>query len=113
MINGYPHGRGGLFEVACRVAEKALSRPVRSHLVSLGGFPAPRAAKHLKQRVFAFDPDYIVIQFGATDAQCPIRARNRGDSLSSKSSLCLKDAKNHGRPATVVSALRWEIASLI
>ena len=30
-------------------------------IISLGGFPAPRAKKYLKQRVFDFKPDYVVI----------------------------------------------------
>jgi hypothetical protein len=76
MITGYPHKGAGLFEVACGVVEKRISRPVQSTIVSLGVFPAPRAENYLKKKVFGFNPQYqyIVIQFGATDAQCPIRA---------------------------------------
>jgi hypothetical protein len=77
MITGYPHEGAGLFEVACGVVEESLSRPVQSTIASLGGFPAPRAEKYLKKKLFDFDPQYIVIQLGATDAQCPIRAGSR------------------------------------
>jgi lysophospholipase L1-like esterase len=121
MINGYPHKSAGLFEIACGVVEKGLSRPVQSTIVSLGGFPAPRAEKYLKKKVFGFNPQYVVIQFGATDAQCAIRARNRttdrgaelrGDG-NSKPSAALKTASYHGQPATALSLLRWQIASMI
>jgi lysophospholipase L1-like esterase len=121
MINGYPHEGGGLFEIACGLVEERLSRPVLSTVVSLGGFPAPRAAKHLKSKVFGFDPNYVVIQFGSTDAQCPLRARNRpGASLSSASTdRGLKTSSDLGatypshQPASALSALRWEIISVI
>jgi hypothetical protein len=51
MITGYPHKGGGLFEIACGLIEKGLSRPVESTIVSLGGFPAPRAEKYLKHKI--------------------------------------------------------------
>jgi hypothetical protein len=44
MITGYPHKRASMLEVACGLVEKRLARPVLS-IVSLGGFPAPRAEK--------------------------------------------------------------------
>jgi hypothetical protein len=113
MISGYPHEGAGLFEVACETVEEALSHPVQSHLVSLGGFPAPRAAKHFRHKVTGFQPDYVVIQLGATDAQCPIRARNRQAKLTSKASVYLKDARKHARAATAQSRIRWELSSLI
>jgi lysophospholipase L1-like esterase len=124
MITGYPHEGAGLFDVACRLVEKRLSRPVQSTIVCLGGFPAPRAEKYLKKMVFDFNPQYIVIQFGATDAQCPIRAgsrpTNRCSELStdgnSESSVVLRTKRTtsyHGQPATALSHLRWQLAALI
>jgi hypothetical protein len=118
MITGYPHKGAGLFEVACRFVEKSLSRPVQSTIVTLGGFPATRAEKHLKRKVFDFNPQYIVIQFGATDAQCPIRARSRPTDRCSKRSTDGGSKPSaalrfHSQPATALSFLRWEIASLI
>ena len=114
MITGYPHEGGGLFEVACELVEKSLLRSVQSHIVSLGGFPAPRASKYLK-KVFDFNPDYIVIQFGATDALCPIRARSRSTIRCSKPGVAsgTSASTNHARPASALSSLRWEVASLI
>src|ERR1700758_385956 len=84
MITGYPHEGGGMFETACGFVERRLSRPVQSAIFSLGGFPAPRAEKYLRKRVFDFNPQYVVIQFGATDAQCPIRGENRPNDHGSK-----------------------------
>jgi lysophospholipase L1-like esterase len=121
MITGYPHEGSGLFEVACGLIEQQLSRSVQSTVVSLGGFPAPRAAKYLKKNVFDFNPQYIVIQFGATDAQCPIRAGSRptdhrsslAASKHSRPDATLAMASYHSQPATALSPLRWQIASLI
>jgi hypothetical protein len=58
---------------ACKVVEKTLSRRVDATLVSLHSFPAPRAAKYLKRRVLNLAPDYVVIQFGSSDANCRAR----------------------------------------
>jgi hypothetical protein len=121
MITGYPHESAGLFEVACGMVEKRLSRPVQSTIVSLGGFPAPRAQKYLKKNLFDFNPQYIVIQFGSTDAQCPIRAGSRRkdhcSNLSANSNSSPGAAQSatsyHSKPATALSALRWELASVI
>jgi hypothetical protein len=116
MISGYPHKGGGLFEVACSFVEKTLSRAVQPTIVTLGGFPAPRGEKHLKKKVFGFNPHYIVIQFGATDAQCPVRAASRRTDRCSKPVGRLRPSSAlsyHSQPATVLSRLRWEIASLI
>jgi hypothetical protein len=119
LITGYPHQGAGMFEVACGLVESRLSRPVQSEIVSLGGFPAPRAEKYLKKKMFDFDPHYIVIQFGTSDAQCPIRAgrrpRGRSSELSieGNTSAALRTSLFHGQPATALSHLRWQIASLI
>ena len=121
MISGYPHQEGaGLFEVACGVVKERLARPVLSTIVSLGGFPAPRAEKYLRKKLFGFDPDYIVIQLGATDAQCPIRAasrpNNRGtpcDNSCSSVGTAHYAASYHAQPARAFSPLRWRLASAI
>jgi lysophospholipase L1-like esterase len=115
MISGYPREAGGLFEVACGLIEKRLSRPVRSRIVSLGGFPTPRAAKYLKSKVLDFNPDYVVIQFASTDAQCPIRRKNRAAPTTGlrPPESNSNDPSYQGKASTVLSSLRWEIASLI
>ena len=122
MITGYPHEDAGMFEVACGLVERRLSRPVQSTIVSLGGFPAPRAEKYLKKKLFEFNPQYIVLQFGATDAQCPIRGEGSsptdhrstsGTNSNSSPGTAERAASYHGRPATALSPLRWQLASVI
>jgi hypothetical protein len=121
MIAGYPLKGAGMFEIACRLVEERLARPVQSTIVSLGGFPAPRAQKYLKKRLFESNPQYMVLQFGATDAQCPIRTRNRpldhcsGLRANSNSSpgATARTASYHSQPATARSALRWQLISAI
>lgn len=118
MITGYPHKGAGLFEVACELVEKRFARPVQSTVVSLGGFPAPRAEKYLKKKLFDFNPEYIVIQLGATDAQCPIRSGSRPASEltakgNSKPDAAPMSSSYHGQSATAMSSLRWLLASVI
>ena len=102
--------------MACGVIERRLSRPVQSMIVSLGGFPAPRAEKYLRKKLFGFDPDYIVIQLGATDAQRPIRTGNRpADFCSSDPGPDAAESSSsyHSQPVTALSILRWQLASVI
>jgi lysophospholipase L1-like esterase len=101
-------------DVACAAVEKELSRPVRSAIISLGGFPAPRAEKYLKRRVLdGLKPHYVIIQFSSLDAQCALRKGNR-TAPSGPHALSAPNRDRHQRlPATVFSLLRWEIASLI
>jgi lysophospholipase L1-like esterase len=118
MIAGYPHQGAGMFEVGCGAVAKRLSRPVQSEIVSLGGFPAPRAGKYLK-KVFRFDPDYIVIQFGSSDAGCPIRSRpSQTERLFELSTGVNSEPGAAQRiiasqPATMLSQLRWQATSIL
>jgi len=111
MIGGYPHESGGLLEVACALVEKNLSVPVKSHIFTLGGFPAPRAEKYLKRRIFSFDPNYLIIQFGSTDASCPLRAKTR--ATGSIPQLGASPSAAAIRLPSARSILRWEIQSII
>jgi hypothetical protein len=120
IISGYPFDGAGFFEIACKLVEDALLRSVRTKSVSLGGFPAPRAEKYLKSRVFDFKPDYVVIQFGATDPQCPIRNKNRsaakrqsGSSARQSSVPSSGSIYYHSKSTDALSPLRWEMASII
>jgi hypothetical protein len=118
MISGYPHKSGGLFEVACSVLKKSTSRPVDCILVSLGGFGAPRAQKYLAQKILKFRPHYVVLQFGSTDAQCPIRKSNRLTATRSETNEPSTSISSWTSGAALVQAamlsyFRWEVASLI
>jgi hypothetical protein len=106
MIDGYPHDRG-MFAIACEFIEKNLSLSVQSGVVGLGGFPVPRAEKYFKKRVLVVNPDYVVVQFGSTDASCPIRTRRKSiqnASRSSDSTVFL--------PPTWLTMVRWQLQSL-
>ncbi|MBV9559781.1 MAG: hypothetical protein JOY90_04855 [Bradyrhizobium sp.] len=115
MIRGYPHDSGGMCDVARAAVEKELSRPVRSTVISLGGFPAPRAEKYLKRKVLSgFNPHYVILQFSSLDAQCALRRGNRTapDRAHSRPAPN-EDLGYQGRPASTLSLLRWEVATLI
>jgi hypothetical protein len=117
MISGYPHEGGGLFEVACTLIEKELSRPVERNLLSLQGFPAPRAEKYLKSKVVPFNPDYVVIQFGSVDAARPIRERRRSAVATSEVRAALSSPTFTIAPAyrspSAVTIARWHMQSLV
>jgi lysophospholipase L1-like esterase len=114
MISGYPHKAGGLFEIACARVEKRLVRPVTRKLVSLDAFNAPRAEKHLPRTMRGFSPDYVVIQFGSSDAHCPVpRLRPKSASRGLVSSTRELELAYHSQPSGLISSLRWEIVSLI
>jgi hypothetical protein len=110
-----------MFEIACGVVEKSLSQPVQSKIVSLGGFPAPRAQKYLKKKLFDFDPQYIVFQLGSSDAECPIRSgpsptdrrSETGTDGNSGTSASQRTIAHHSRPATILSLLHWQTKSIL
>ena len=118
MVSGYPYESGGLFEVACASVEKKLSRPVETSVLTLHGFPAPRAEKYLKSKIVPFNPDYIVIQFGSTDAARPIRKRpspavsasEERPAFSTPTSCTNAPAFRSSTPFTIV---RWHAQSLV
>jgi lysophospholipase L1-like esterase len=114
MISGYPHKTGSLFEIACRRVEERLERPVVSKLVSLDGFTAPRAEKHLPRMALGWGPDYVVMQFGSSDAHCPVpKVNRRSASLGATSSTRELQLAYHRQPSSLISSVRWEIVSLI
>jgi hypothetical protein len=106
MITGYPHEGGGLFEVACTSVENELSRPVEPNILTLHSFPAPRAEKYLKSRVVPFNPDYVVLQFGSTDAARPVRSKrcSTGD---------LSKGRTAYRSPNALTMARWHMQSLV
>jgi lysophospholipase L1-like esterase len=48
-------------------------RPIEAKLVSLSGFPIERARNHVAKKVLSHHPDYVVVQFGSTDAIAALR----------------------------------------
>lgn len=74
MIAGFPLGlRHGFLQQAVGQLERSGQIKVALEIVALGGFPAPRAPKHLAKRVLADHPDVVVMQFGSIDASTPLR----------------------------------------
>jgi lysophospholipase L1-like esterase len=106
MITGFPHKGGGLFEVACALVEKETSRPVEPNILTLHSFPAPRAGKYLKSRVVPFNPDYVVFQFGSTDAARPVRAKRSSIGAISK-------GRTAYHPPNAFTIARWHMQSLV
>lgn len=74
MIAGYPLASAdGFLQQAVQRLQHDGRFKVALEIVALGGFPAPRAPKHLSKRVLAHRPDVVVLQFGSTDASTPLR----------------------------------------
>jgi hypothetical protein len=118
MVSGYPYESGGLFEVACALVEKKLSRPVQTNVLTLHGFPAPRAEKYLKSKIVPFNPDYIVIQFGSTDAARPIRKKRSSAVSTSEEKLAFGTPTSCTnapafRSPTPFTIVRWHAQSLV
>ena len=80
---------------------------IDAKIVALGGFPAPRAAKHLKPKVLAKNPDILVLQFGSTDAAIPMR-KLLGSSQPSGGSIWTA-----GKTSGWLDAANWRLKSLV
>lgn len=104
MISGEPFpGDASFFRIAMGILEKHLPGQIESACVSIGGFPAPRAAQHLKSKALSLYPRYVVVQFGSTDALAPLRRRRtRSVGLRPVAARPLSD-----KAATPVDSLRW------
>jgi lysophospholipase L1-like esterase len=116
MISGRPHDHGGFFQLACEEIAARSKGSVTSTLDSFGGFPAPRAAKYLQTRVLKSKPDFVIIQFGSTDAACPFRSGPLFRSAYKKKPKT--EAKNgvqdaQSKPATTWSYVRWYLSAII
>jgi hypothetical protein len=112
MISGYPHDSGGFFDIACTRIAEDLTCSLESKIVSLGGFPAPRAEKYLALKVMGDAPNYVIIQFAAYDAACHVRQRRLSTSSSGTGGSGAENRARLARSATRLSRLRWELASV-
>jgi hypothetical protein len=102
-----------MLEVASDLIERRPSRSVRTTIVNPAGSSAPHAEKHL-QGVLSSGPDYVVFEFGSTDAHCPIYGAGRSSTFSDGLGAFDKDAESYPNKApTFLSTLSWELASLI
>ncbi len=115
MIGGFPDVTNDFFRVACNLVSAELSFSIEASVKSLHGFTAPRAEKHLK-KLICLRPDYIVFQFGSSDASCSIglngaalkRRVSAGRGLKRSSS---PSHKLHS-PATL-TLIRWKVSSFL
>lgn len=109
MIKGTP------FPVECSFFSVAISKlrlnrtdDIQSDIVSLVGFGAPRAKRHIERQLTKARPGIVVIQFGSTDANVPLRkhlGRVGGEvTKNSDNSITWKDLARW-RLKTVITGL--------
>ena len=110
MIGGYPHDTGSFYDLACEDIAARCDVEVQRHVHSLGGFPAPRAAKYLAKKVLPEKPDYVVIQLASLDALCPVR---KGPSSSARGSSFDGPSAVQVKSASLTSRMRWLVASVL
>lgn len=107
MISGFPFPADtGFLCHAMHQLHRDHGKQAWVEVVTMGGFPAQRAQKHLRKKVLALRPDVVVLQFGSTDASAPLRRSGwvrlwvkkpvHGDKVSPSS-------------ATWKHALKWRI----
>lgn len=105
MIKGYPLDSKGFFYVAAEEVRAWTPMNVQADVLSFGGFPAHRAAKHLQSQAVPRSPDYLIIQFGSTDAACPLRKSRVGAKRPRKATPA--------KPASLFSIWRWQLRSAV
>lgn len=106
MIDGTPFEKEkSFFQHAITLLQTNYGADVTAETISLGGFPAPRAAKHLQKKVLDLNPDIVVLQFGSTDTAVPIRKHigRIGGSAT----------KNTGRDITWIDSVKWLGRSIV
>jgi lysophospholipase L1-like esterase len=107
MISGFPFpAETGFLYHAVRHLQKHHALSVQHEVVTLGGFPVPRAQKHLHKKVLGNHPDVVVLQFGSTDASAPLR-RSPVARLWTKQPD--RDEKVAVHPAGFKHALKWKL----
>lgn len=108
MIGGFPDIAESFMKVACRLIEENLSRCANCSVLSLPGFPAARAKKHIS-RITHRAPNYVVFQFGSTDVSSQLMPSKKTPS---------KKTPKHGAPSkhfvapTPLTLVRWHASSL-
>jgi lysophospholipase L1-like esterase len=107
MISGFPFpAEAGFLSHAVHHFQEQHAFPIHHETVTLGGFPVPRAQKHLGRKVLGQRPDVVVLQFGSTDASAPLR-RSAVVRLWKKKPD--RDEKPSVRPAIFKHALKWRL----
>ncbi len=118
MITGFPLGPEVSF-FSRLVKAVAAERPVEAEVVSLAGFPIYRARGHLAKQVLRHKPDYVVVQFGTTDAiaalQRYLAERLRKGRKAKQHKGLVDPEKSHisSRGANPVDVIRWSMKALL
>jgi lysophospholipase L1-like esterase len=106
MIEGFPHRfEDSFFHLATERLRRESGQEIATSIYTLGGFPVPRAIKHLESRCLAEHPDLVVLQFGSSDLVVPVRKRLHLQ-ITAERTVC-------AHPATLAHLLRWRIRGLI
>ena len=134
MISGYPLQQAKSFFArmlsSLPTGENAQSMQRREHqFVSLHGFTAERAARHLAAKVLSKKPDIVVLQFGSTDVDCPPVHAFGGGSDKQRQAKRLRSGVQHApspvheqisikpgsglRIPSIMDYARWIIASIL
>ncbi len=119
MIAGYPlpPERGFLQQAAQHLRD---SGEVDLEIVAMGGFPVARAQKHFSKRILSQRPDVVVLQFGSTDANAPLR-RGIGVRRLFKKHVRITHPFNQTVPAQngvsplpplAIDLVKWQLRSL-
>ena len=115
MIGGFPDVSESFFDIACNFVMEKRSCSIESAVKSLHGFSAPRAEKHLK-KILCLKPDYVVFQFGSSDASSSLDLTRLGLRRRVPAGTGLKRALppsyKHYSP-TPLTLIRWQASSFI
>lgn len=107
MIGGFPHSfENSFFHLATERLRLESPHHLSSSLYTLGGFPAPRAVRHLPTHCLAEKPDIVVLQFGSSDLVVPVRPKRLPRSTTAQ--VCAT-----AYPARPVRSLHWHLQGLI
>jgi lysophospholipase L1-like esterase len=107
MIGGFPHRfENSFFHLATERLRLEFTHHLSSSLYTLGGFPAPRAIRHLPTHGLAEKPDIVVLQFGSSDLAVPVRRKSRQPAITAQ-------ARATAHPAGPVRPLHWHLQGLI
>jgi lysophospholipase L1-like esterase len=111
MIAGYPFtlDRGFLHQ-AVQYLHHSGYHKASCEVVSLGGFSAQRARKYLDAKVLRKKPGVVVLQFGSTDAQAPLRNNWLSRRLSRSKPRVAQVVSP--LPPTGLDLLKWRLRSL-
>lgn len=118
MMMGFPLGPEASF-FSRAVKALALHRPVEAKVVSLAGFPIDRARKHLAKQVLRHQPDYVIVQFGTTDAIAALQKfladkLRRGRQPQKNQGLRGgEEIRISGRRANTLDMVRWSVKAVL